>query len=280
MKPYIEFLRDLKQRPAIVAHRGAWRQQAENSVPGLLAAADMGCEIGEIDVQLSADGHLFLLHDDDLARMTGHSATAQELPISEIVGRRLRHGMGEGKDSIGFSDAVLPRFEELLEAVRGRIYLDVDVKHGRNLAAVAEAISEAGMSSQAAIKTDFTNEQDAIHLQMLRDEHCLLVMPKIYFEEHNTDDLLGILAGLQVPVCETKFDQLETITSRREQFERLGIAVWVNTLDIVECCGFKDSIAVEYPDEIWGVLVEGGVSLIQTDYPEKLHAWRQRKAKI
>lgn len=189
MIPYVEFLSNLPLRPAVVAHRGAWRFGPENSIPAVLAAADLGCEIAEIDVQLSGDGHLFLLHDDDLLRMTGHSAIAQDLPITQIVTSALRRG--NGGDGSAPSDVMLPSFVKLLEAARERIYLDVDVKHDRNLAAAAAAIAASGMAGQAAIKISVRNAQEADRLRQLQDEHGLMVMPKTSFTDDNADVMIS-----------------------------------------------------------------------------------------
>lgn len=55
--------------PAIVAHRGDAEHFPENSLPAL-AAAWRHLEFAEFDVQLSADGVPFVIHDADLGRTT------------------------------------------------------------------------------------------------------------------------------------------------------------------------------------------------------------------
>jgi len=55
--------------PAIVAHRGDAEHFPENSLPAL-AAAWRRFEFAEFDVQLSADGVPFVIHDADLGRTT------------------------------------------------------------------------------------------------------------------------------------------------------------------------------------------------------------------
>lgn len=276
MIPYIEFLSGLPRRPAVVAHRGAWRFGPENSIPAVLAAADLGCEIAEIDVQLSTDGHLFLLHDDDLARMTGHSAIAQNLTIAQIAGRPLKSDRGGA--NAGFSDTTLPPFAALLAAAHGRIYLDVDVKHDRNLPIAAAAIAAAGMADQAAIKARVQNARQADQLRKLQDEHGLMVMPKTSFTEDSADVLLDLLTQLGARVCEIEFNRLDTIARRHDAFAKAGIALWVNTLNGSHCDGFADNMALADPDKIWGALARAGISIIQTDYPEAFLEWRQTRS--
>ncbi len=53
-----------------IAHRGARAYAPENTLPAFEMAAQMGCHMVELDVHLSADGHLVVHHDDDLRRCT------------------------------------------------------------------------------------------------------------------------------------------------------------------------------------------------------------------
>ena len=53
-----------------LAHRGARAYAPENTLPALSKALTLGADGFEIDVHLSADGHLVVCHDDDLLRCT------------------------------------------------------------------------------------------------------------------------------------------------------------------------------------------------------------------
>src|SRR5262245_12972187 len=57
--------------PALVlniAHRGARAFAPENTLEAVNAAAPFGCHMVEVDIQLSKDGALIVVHDDDLVR--------------------------------------------------------------------------------------------------------------------------------------------------------------------------------------------------------------------
>ncbi len=56
---------------SIVGHRGWPQRYPENSLPGLLAAAEAGAKFVELDVQISADGVPMVFHDATLTRVTG-----------------------------------------------------------------------------------------------------------------------------------------------------------------------------------------------------------------
>ena len=55
----------------VVGHRGAQGEAPENTVAGVRHAIDRGVRHLEIDLRLSSDGRLVVLHDDKLKRTTG-----------------------------------------------------------------------------------------------------------------------------------------------------------------------------------------------------------------
>jgi glycerophosphoryl diester phosphodiesterase len=54
-------------RPVIIAHRGASAAARENTLEAFALAADLGADWVELDVRLSADGAIVVLHDDRFA---------------------------------------------------------------------------------------------------------------------------------------------------------------------------------------------------------------------
>jgi glycerophosphoryl diester phosphodiesterase len=53
-----------------IAHRGARNVAPENTLEAIKKAAQLGADAVELDVQLSADGSVIVIHDDDLVRCT------------------------------------------------------------------------------------------------------------------------------------------------------------------------------------------------------------------
>jgi len=54
----------------VIAHRGARGMAPENTLEAIALAARQAADAGELDVQLSADGEVVVLHDDTLVRTT------------------------------------------------------------------------------------------------------------------------------------------------------------------------------------------------------------------
>lgn len=57
--------------PMRFAHRGLVQYGPENTLPAFEAAIEYGCEGIELDIRLSSDGEVIIVHDDNFRRMTG-----------------------------------------------------------------------------------------------------------------------------------------------------------------------------------------------------------------
>ena len=91
------------------AHRG-WHDKPavpENSLPAFRRAAEAGYG-AELDVHLTKDGRLAVVHDSDLQRVCGQSGIVEDLTAAELAAYRL-----EGtEETIPFLEEVLPLFED------------------------------------------------------------------------------------------------------------------------------------------------------------------------
>lgn len=114
------------------AHRGLWNDKLpENSLSAFRAAVENGFGI-ELDVHLTADGHLIVHHDDSLKRMCGVDKKIAQTTLAEIRALRLLD-----------TDEVVPTFDEVLEIVGGRVPLIVEVKVEKgNHAPLSKAVYE------------------------------------------------------------------------------------------------------------------------------------------
>ena len=85
--------------PLWIAHRGAGKLAPENTLAAFRVGAAHGFRAFECDVKLSADGVLFLLHDDTLDRTTPACGVAGARPWSELS--RLDAGGWHGRGFAG-----------------------------------------------------------------------------------------------------------------------------------------------------------------------------------
>ena len=99
--------------PFWIAHRGAGRAAPENTLAAFRHAAARGWRGFECDLKLSADGELFLLHDDTLDRTTDGHGAARDRTWDALS--RLDAGGWHGPSYAG---EPLPRFEAIARFVQ------------------------------------------------------------------------------------------------------------------------------------------------------------------
>ena len=114
----------------LYAHRGLHDQEAgipENSLSAFRRAADQGFG-AELDVHLTRDGRLVVIHDDTLLRTAGADVRVSSLTINDLDRYTL---LGSGEK--------IPLLEEVLPLFEGRAPLLVELKAEGNAGALARA---------------------------------------------------------------------------------------------------------------------------------------------
>lgn len=126
-------------RPLVSAHRGASATAPENTLAALRAALAAGADMAEIDVQLSRDGVLVLMHDDTLERTTDGTGRLRERSLAEL--KRLDAGSWFAPAHRG---EPVPTLAEVLAWSGGRLGLLVELKGARSdaVATLEAAIAE------------------------------------------------------------------------------------------------------------------------------------------
>jgi glycerophosphoryl diester phosphodiesterase len=106
-----------------IGHRGAAGSRPELTRPSFERAIEIGVDMIELDVQLTRDGHLVVLHDRDLGRTVPGQGPVREHSLAEI--RALDAGAWFGSEYAG---ARVPSLEEVLRLTAGRVGLNVEIK--------------------------------------------------------------------------------------------------------------------------------------------------------
>ncbi len=79
----------------IIGHRGARNLWAENSLGGFRNARALGVDAVELDVHLSSDGEIMVIHDPVLDRTTDHTGPVARLSREALARVRLDDTVGE-----------------------------------------------------------------------------------------------------------------------------------------------------------------------------------------
>src|SRR5512139_2686581 len=71
-------------RPTIFAHRGASAYAPENTLAAFQMAIQQGADALELDVKLTADGQVVVIHDQTTDRTTGVKGRVSDLTLHEL----------------------------------------------------------------------------------------------------------------------------------------------------------------------------------------------------
>ncbi|MFE9609672.1 glycerophosphodiester phosphodiesterase [Streptomyces sp. NPDC006012] len=108
-----------------IGHRGVMGVEPENTLRSFVAAQQAGLDAIELDLHLSKDGALVVMHDAEVDRTTDGTGPIAEKTLAEL--RALDAGRGER----------VPVFEEVLDAVKAPLQAEIkDVTAARALAEV------------------------------------------------------------------------------------------------------------------------------------------------
>jgi len=113
---------DTLPHPAIFAHRGASAHAPENTLAAFELALAQGADGIELDVKLSADGKVVVIHDATVNRTTGASGRVKDLSLAEM------RSLGAGSFfSASYVGEKIPTLEEVFETLGKRTFINVEL---------------------------------------------------------------------------------------------------------------------------------------------------------
>ena len=119
----IKNLLDLPSGPWIIGHRGACGESPENTIESFQLAIVQGVCMIEMDLQLTADGHIVVVHDQNLERVAGtkievETSTLATLKNYNVAFNFRAHGV----------PALIPTLLEVLDAIPPSMPLNLELK--------------------------------------------------------------------------------------------------------------------------------------------------------
>ncbi|TDC25032.1 glycerophosphodiester phosphodiesterase [Streptomyces sp. 8K308] len=219
-----------------IGHRGLMGAEPENTLRSFRRADRMALDAIELDLHLSKDGELVVIHDATVDRTTDGTGQVRDLTLAELRG--LDAGLGER----------IPLFTEVLDAVAAPI--QAEIKDQAAARALAEVIERRGLAERVTVIS--------FHDAALRETRKLL--PEV---------ALGLVTGRSTPTAPERaaelgaelvsceFAELSAEIVARCRAAGIGVISWtVNT-----------------PEELAGAR-ELGLDGVVTDVPEIVAAVR------
>lgn len=147
--------RGRSRRPLVGGHRGAPTRVPENTLAGFALAMEEGAELLELDVHLTRDGKLAVIHDPSTLRVTGLDHAVADLTMDEL--RRLDTGARTipTHSHADVWDTAIPELGEVLALAGGRVPVNVEVKSGIETLPVLAALLHEGEVADQTIVSSF-----------------------------------------------------------------------------------------------------------------------------
>jgi glycerophosphoryl diester phosphodiesterase len=100
-----------------IGHRGANGYEPENTLISFQKAIEMGADAIELDVHLSSDGHLIVIHDETIDRTTNGKGAVNQLTLQELKSVRINE-----KHEI-------PTLKEVFDLVDKHCFINIELKN-------------------------------------------------------------------------------------------------------------------------------------------------------
>ncbi|MCP8308716.1 MAG: glycerophosphodiester phosphodiesterase [archaeon] len=123
----------------VIAHRGASAYEPENTLRAIKRALELNANMIEVDVRLSKDNHIIVIHDDSVDRTTNGKGYVKDLMLEEL--KKLDAGKGER----------IPTLQEVINTVRNKAILIIEIKVLNIEDSVVKMIEKEGIEKEAII---------------------------------------------------------------------------------------------------------------------------------
>lgn len=228
----------------LVGHRGARGEAPENTLPGFVIARQLGLKEVELDIRLSADEQLIVLHDRTLTRTTGKTGTSHDYTASQLSNMDASVGFAGWTQKVG-----VPTLQEVMDIGHPDLRYQLEVK-GDSVAALkkvatrlARLIKDRGMEQQVVVTSSngtFLTHVGKVEPTLTRGYIC----EHSYLQPIKRLDALGV----QWLIPNYKITTPALITAARTR--GVNLSVWtVNDLAIADhlvALGI-DSLITDYP---------------------------------
>ncbi len=108
----------------VVAHRGFSGAAPENTLAAFQKGIDIGSDMIELDVHLSRDGELVVIHDETLERTTNGKGMVADHTLKDL--KKLDAGSSFGA---AFAGERIPTLKEVLDLAKGRVLVNIEIKN-------------------------------------------------------------------------------------------------------------------------------------------------------
>ncbi len=152
-----------------VAHRGFSGRYPENTLLAIRKAVELGVDYVEIDIWISIDHQIFVIHDNKLSRTTNGKGLITRKTSEQIKKFRIKNGGHK-----------IPLLEEVFPLLKKGAKLNIEIKNVFAAKSVADLIKKHNMQNKVMVSSGST-----LALQIIRNEIPSIKTAYIFFVSPN-----------------------------------------------------------------------------------------------
>ncbi len=234
-----------KNRPYVLGHRGASGYAPENTMEAFRLAREMKCDGCELDVQMSLDGRLVVIHDEKIDRTSDGRGAVRDMTFEQL--RRYNYNRTHPE----YEHCDIPLLEEVLQLYRGTgDIVNIELKTG--------IVEYPGIVEKVLALVEQLDMKQQVIYSSFRHQHCVDVMkldPQAYVGFLYNDGFLDVIpyvaryGGKALHPSFIRVDGQKYVDQAREY--GLDINAWtINRVQDMEraCALGITTIITNYPD--------------------------------
>lgn len=265
-----------KKRISIASHRGCFAGNiVENTLSAFEIALNCGADIIEMDIRRTKDDVFVVFHDENVHRLLGLPGIISDYTLSELRKYKLFNAIGNR------SNSHINTLEQALSALKGRCLINLD-QCWFHIDKVYDIVASLGMQEQVLIKSRAPYNAA---ISWVESKKWKPTFVPIITCEKELDQFFALPQKLEITIVQVFLDNEKSELISADFVQELhnrGIRLWVNALDLGNeinlAAGHDDTVSVCIsPQKGWGWLIQHGVDIIQTDWPDKLRCFLEVK---
>ncbi|MEL7671269.1 glycerophosphodiester phosphodiesterase family protein [Methanobacterium sp.] len=135
----------------VIAHRGASFLEPENTIRAVERAVKMGADFVEVDVRVSKDNKLVVMHDPDINRTTDGKGLVKDYTVQELknfdAGYQNSKFWSRKNEIFAGNGETVPTLDEIITCVKDRIGLVIEIKEPGTEVKILEKIDENNLEN-------------------------------------------------------------------------------------------------------------------------------------
>ncbi|KAF2334455.1 glycerophosphodiester phosphodiesterase [Flavobacterium daemonense] len=222
-----------------IAHRGAKAYEPENTLQAFQKALELNSDGIEFDVHMSADGHIIVIHDETIDKMTNGKGAVNTLSLSE-----LKSFLIDGRHEI-------PTLREVFDLVDKKCFINIELKSRDASQSVCKLVEEYISDKNWNYEHFIVSSFDWIALQEIHN-----LNPKIpigVLTETDLDLALAFAETIKAKAIHPYYHLLNPKNVQEMQEKDFLVLPWTVNIaeDIQKIKSYKvNGIISDFPDKI------------------------------